>query len=228
MRTYLNAQTEPETLLTTTTIMNSRLLFIALALILFVTFGSASSSLKVRQDTSSTDAPSTLAPTVAVTTTAAPVVATSEPTTTTTTPAPTHNCWTCPAGNIHWYDTAMTAPDNGEDCQCVLASNYDSHGCLACPANFAHWYDAGLTASGNGDKCQCVDVHTQGVTTTAGPTTTVKLTTKAPVTTKAVTTLTPGSQQAGGNNAKSASSSVTASMLQIIGTVIAAILAVFM
>ncbi|KAL0476777.1 hypothetical protein AKO1_002764, partial [Acrasis kona] len=64
--------------------------------------------------------------TTAPTTTKAPTTTTSSPTTTktpTTTPAPTpehpDNCWTCPAGFIHWWLAGYQATPDGDLCTCI-------------------------------------------------------------------------------------------------------------
>jgi hypothetical protein len=35
------------------------------------------------------------------------------------TPSTTSSCWTCPSGWKHWYELGMSAPGNGDRCQCI-------------------------------------------------------------------------------------------------------------
>ncbi|KAL0482256.1 envelope glycoprotein [Acrasis kona] len=61
-----------------------------------------------------TSAPTTTRAPPATTTTAAPTTTVS-PSTTTTRP----NCWTCASGWVHWWQTTLTSPPNGDACGCV-------------------------------------------------------------------------------------------------------------
>ncbi len=159
------------------------------------------------------------------------------------------DCWTCPPNYVHWWETGMDDSDNGEICQCVKPSEIDDHGCRYCPAGFIHHYDDPVPQGVN--RCECYEdpnyvppttTTTEApttTTTTAAPTTsttsaptlatTIKATTTTKIPTKApVTTAAPGTNQNGDNNARSSSNSLTASMFQLVGTLLVAILAVFM
>jgi hypothetical protein len=78
-----------------------------------------------------------------------------------TTPAPTanptHNCWTCPAGFVHWYDIpGMEQPED----RCACVPTPQQHNCWTCPAGFVHWYDIpGMEQPA--DKCACVPTPQQ-------------------------------------------------------------------
>jgi ADP-ribose pyrophosphatase YjhB (NUDIX family) len=67
-----------------------------------------------------------------------------------TTAAPVRNCWTCPAGMVHWYDIGFPEPE--DKCACVVDPN--SRNCWTCPAGYVHWYEIGLAEPA--DKCACV------------------------------------------------------------------------
>jgi len=129
----------------------------------------------------------------------APTAAASKTTTTTakpgttTTAAPARNCWTCAAGWSHWYDLGLSAPTNGDQCQCIQNSGTTTtakptsaattttakpgttttaapaRNCWTCSPGWSHWYDLGLSAPTNGDQCQCIQ-QSSGTTTTASPT----------------------------------------------------------
>jgi hypothetical protein len=92
------------------------------------------------------------------------------PTTTTrapgssTTAAPSP-CWTCPAGQIHWFDAGMASAPGGDRCACVQGGAAPSpntpsttSSCWTCPSGWKHWYELGMSAPGNGDRCQCIKV----------------------------------------------------------------------
>ncbi|KAL0480709.1 hypothetical protein AKO1_007003 [Acrasis kona] len=91
--------------------------------------------------------------TVAPTTTRAPETTTTKaPTSAPTTTRPP-NCWTCPAGQTHWYDAGLTTAPGGDRCACVPDNN---RGCWTCPPGYIHWFNAGLTSAPGGDRCACV------------------------------------------------------------------------
>ncbi|KAL0488818.1 hypothetical protein AKO1_009107 [Acrasis kona] len=74
------------------------------------------------------------------------------------TPSPTSPttgvpCWTCPSGQIHWYDAGIPTAPGGDRCACVPTTN---RGCWTCPPGFIHWFDAGLSTAPGGDRCACV------------------------------------------------------------------------
>jgi cathepsin B len=105
-----------------------------------------------RAPTTTTRAPTT---TTRAPTTKAPTTTTRAPTTTTTrAPATTtkaqRDCWTCPAGFVHWYDIGL--PEPSDKCACV--PDPASRNCWTCPAGYVHWYDIGLPEPS--DKCACV------------------------------------------------------------------------
>jgi hypothetical protein len=66
------------------------------------------------------------------------------PTTAATTARPS-NCWTCPAGQSHWFDIGFTKPTNGDPCQCIpstiattSASPIATPKCWTCPPGYSH------------------------------------------------------------------------------------------
>jgi hypothetical protein len=107
----------------------------------------------------------------------------------------------------------MAAPDNGDQCQCVLASTIDEHGCKHCPQNWKHWYELDLEGPIHGDNCLCIDTS---IPTTKAPETTAQVTTTRAVasTIKTITTAAPTiipTNQSGDNLSRSDAKSLVVS-----------------
>ncbi|KAL0487648.1 hypothetical protein AKO1_000241 [Acrasis kona] len=86
---------------------------------------------------------------------------TTTPVPTTPVPVPT-DCWNCTQGWAHWWEVGMSAPGDGDRCQCIpLTPQPTPTDCWTCPPGYQHWFDAdsGYTSAPNGDKCACVSVR---------------------------------------------------------------------
>ncbi len=91
------------------------------------------------------------------------------------------DCWTCPAGLVHW----ALVPNAPSDDRCGCANpnlpttatpspatsaaptQYDTRGCWTCPAGYIHWFQAGYSSAPGGDRCACVP---KAPSTTGSPT----------------------------------------------------------
>jgi outer membrane protein assembly factor BamB len=96
----------------------------------------------------------------------------------------TRGCWTCPAGETHWFMAGISTAPDGDGCACVPYSapppststtsptSYDTRGCWTCPAGETHWFMAGIASAPGGDRCACVpySAPTPSTPSTSSPT----------------------------------------------------------